>query len=111
MYHVRHSGMVSTFAPEVPHLIRQTGSFEEPVSKQWAIPISTPYTPNSKCSKSSSHRFISQVMTRISWGFADALVAGGFPQEVAAAFKEELVDKKGICSIYQTVWACKWSIF
>jgi len=109
MYHVWRSGIVPTLAPEIPHLIQQTGSFEQPVSKQWAIPISTPYSPDSTCS--SSHYFISRVMARVTQGLADALVAGGlFPPEDADAFKDELEDRDGICSIYQTVWARKRSI-
>jgi len=103
------SRIVPTLAPEIPHLIQQIGSFEEPVSKQWAIPISTPYSPDSTCS--SSHYFISRVMVRVTQGLADALVAGGlFPPEDADAFKDELEDRDGICSIYQTVWARKLSI-
>lgn len=109
MSHVGRSDVVLTLAPEIPHLIRQTCSFEEPVSKQWAIPTSTPYSSDSTCS--SSHYFISRVMVRVSQGFADALVAGGlFPREDADAFKGELEDRDGICSIYQTVWARKRSI-
>jgi len=109
MSHVWRSDVVSTLAPEIPHLIRQTRSFEEPVFKQWAIPISTPYSSDSTCS--SSHYFISRVMVRVSQGFADALVAGGlFPREDADAFKGELEDRDGICSIYQTVWARKRAI-
>jgi len=71
-YHVRDSGMVSNLALEIPHLIRQMGSFEEPMSKQWAMPISTPYSPGLKCSEYSPHYFISQVMTWISVAAAPA---------------------------------------
>lgn len=107
-YHVRNSGVVSNWVRKFPHLILQTGSFEEPVSKQWAMPISRPYYPNLKCSQYSSHQFISEVMTRISHGFADALVDGGYlSRRVAVAFKDEILEKEGICSIYQTVWAYK----
>ena len=50
-------------------------------------------------------------MARVTQGLADALVAGGlFPPEDADAFKDELEDRDGICSIYQTVWARKRSI-
>jgi hypothetical protein len=109
MSHLWRSDVVPTLAPEIPHLIRQTRSFEEPVSRQWAIPISMPYSPDSTCS--SSHYFISRVMVRVSQGLADALVAGGlFPREDADAFKGELEDRDGICSIYQSVWARKRSI-
>ena len=109
MYHVWRSHIMPTFALEIPYLIQQTGSFEGPESKQWAIPISTPYSPDSTCSW--SHYFISRVMARVSQGFADALVAGGlFPPEDADAFKDELEDRDGIYSIYQTVWARKRSI-
>ncbi len=103
--------MVSNLALEIPHLIRQMGSFEEPMSKQWAMPISTPYSPGLKCSEYSPHHFISRVMTRICCGFADAVVAGGHcPQEVAAAFKDELEEKVGIHSTYQAVWVRKRAI-
>lgn len=49
-------------------------------------------------------------MTRISCSFADALVAssgGLISDDDAASFKEELVEREGICSIYHTVWARK----
>jgi len=70
------ANIVPTLAPQILHLIRQTGSFEEPVSKQWAIPISPPYSPDSTFS--SAHYFISRVMGRVTHGYADALVDGGF---------------------------------
>lgn len=99
---------MSTLAPQIPHLIRQTGSFEDPVSRQWAIPISTPYAADS--TPSVALHFISRVMGRITRGYADALVAGGFfLREDADAFKGELEQGVGIFSIYQTVCARKLS--
>jgi hypothetical protein len=106
--------MVSTLSPHITHLIRQIGSFEEPVSKQWAMPISMPistlYSPNFNTFHYVSHQIISKAMTRISCSFADALVAssgGLISDDDAASFKEELVEREGICSIYHTVWARK----
>jgi hypothetical protein len=69
------------------------------------MPISRPYYSNLKCSQYLSHQFISEV---ISHGFADTLMDGGhLLYKVATAFKDKLVEKEGIYSIYQTVWACK----
>jgi hypothetical protein len=110
MYRISCRNIVPTLAPQVVHLVRQTGSFEQPVSKQWAIPISSPYSSNSAFSL--AHHFISFVMGRITHGYADALVDGGFLQRVDAdAFKDELEERAGICSIYQTVYVRKRSIF
>lgn len=110
MYRISCRNIVPTFAPQVLHLVRQTGSFEEPVSKQWAIPISSPYSPNSAFSL--AHHFISFVMGRITHGYADALVDGGFLQRVDAdAFMDELDERAGICRVYQTVCVRKRSIF
>jgi len=110
IYRLSRRNIVPTLAPQIVHLIRQTGSFEEPTSKQWAIPTSPPYSPDSTFS--SAHHFISQVMGRITHGYADALVDGGFFQrEDAAAFKDEVDERAGICSVYQTVCVRKRSIF
>ncbi|KAI9448738.1 S-adenosyl-L-methionine-dependent methyltransferase [Russula earlei] len=99
------SGIVPTLAPQILHLIGQTASFEELVSRHWAIPISTPYSPD--VAPSHSLDFVSWVMGRITQGYADALVAGGFPQEDADAFKAELDGRFGIYNILQTVCARK----
>lgn len=108
--HLSRRNIVPILAPQILHLARQTGSFEEPVSKQWAIPISSPYSSNSAFSL--SHHFISFVMGRITRGYADALVDGGFLRRVDAdAFKDELGERAGICSVYQTVCVRKKSIF
>jgi hypothetical protein len=104
MHHIRHRDIVPNLAPQILRLIRQTAPFEEPVSKQWAIPISTPYTPDI----SPSVAFVSRVMGRITRGYADALVAGGsFLQDDADAFKVELDRGFGIYIMYQTVFARK----
>lgn len=51
-------------------------------------------------------------MSRITHGYADALVDGGFLERAAAdAFKDELDERAGICSVYQTVCARKRSNF
>lgn len=106
MHHIRHRDIVPSLAPQIPRLIRQTAPFEEPVSKQWAIPISTSYTPDIPPSVA----FVSRVMGRITQGYADALVAGGsFLQEDADAFKDELDRGFGIYIMYQTVLARKKS--
>jgi len=106
MHHIRHRDIVPSLAPQILRLIRQTASFEEPVPKQWTIPISTPYTPDIP----SSVAFVGRVMGRITQGYADALVAGGsFLQEDADAFKDELVRGFGIYITYQTVFARKTS--
>lgn len=98
------SDIVPSLAPQILRLIRQTVSFEEPVSKQWAVPISTPYTPDIPPSVA----FVSRVMGRITQGYADALVAGGsFLHEDADAFKVELSRGFGIYIMYQTVFARK----
>ncbi|KAH9993441.1 S-adenosyl-L-methionine-dependent methyltransferase [Russula vinacea] len=100
------SDIVPSLAPQILRLIRQTASFEEPASKQWAIPISTPHTPDTPLSVA----FVSRVMGRITQGYADALVAGGsFLQEDADAFKDELDQGFGIYLTYQTVFARKKS--
>lgn len=106
MHHIRHRDIVPSLAPQILRLIRQTAPFEEPVSKQRAIPISTPYTPDIPPSVA----FVSRVMGRITQGYADALVAGGsFPQEDADAFKDELDRGFGIYIMYQTVFVRKKS--
>ena len=106
MHRFRRRDIVPSLAPQIRHLIRQTASFEEPVSKQWAIPISAPYTPDT----SPSVAFVSRVMGRITQGYADALVAGGsFLQGDADAFKDELDQGFGIYITYQTVFARKES--
>ena len=105
-YCFRRRDIVPSLAPQIRHLIRQTASFEEPVSKQWAIPISAPYTPDTPPSVA----FVSRVMRRIMQGYADALVArGSFLQEDADAFKDELDQGLGIYITYQTVFARKKS--
>jgi len=102
------SGIVPTLAPQILHLIGHTASFEGPVCRQWAIPISTPYPLDS--SPSHDTDFVSWVMGRITYGYADALVAGGgFLREDVDAFKEELDGKVGVYSILQTVCARKRS--
>jgi hypothetical protein len=104
MRHIRHRDIVPSLAPQILRLIRQTAPFEEPVSRQWAIPISTPYTPDIPPSVA----FVSRVMRRITQGYADALVAGGsLLQEDADAFKDELGRGYGIYMMYQTVFARK----
>lgn len=106
MYRLWGRVIVPSLAPQILHVIGQSGAFEEPVSKQWAIPISTPYSPDSTFS--SALYFISQVMGWITQGYADALVAGGFfQQQEADDFKDELYKSAGICGIYQTVCARK----
>ena len=106
MHRFRRRDIVPSLAPQILRLIRQTASFEEPVSKQWAIPVSAPYTPGT----SPSVAFVSRVMGRIAQGYADALVAGGsFLQEDADAFKDELHRGFGIYTTYQTVFARKQS--
>ena len=103
---IRHRDIVPSLAPQIVRLIRQTTPFEAPVSKQWAIPISTHYTPDIPPSVA----FVSRVMGRITQGYADALVAGGsFLQEDANAFKNELDQGFGIYIMYQTVFARKKS--
>jgi hypothetical protein len=96
---------VPTLAPQISQFIGLTGCFEEPVIRRRAIPISTPFPG----AVPSSHlRFVSEVMRRITHGYADALVAGGVVQrEVADAFKDELDQTEGIVSVYQTVCARK----
>ena len=106
MRRYRCRDIVPSLAPQILRLIRQSASFEEPVSKQWAIPISTPYTPDTPPSVA----FVSRVMGRITQGYADALVAGGsFLQEDADAFKDELHQGFNIYLTYQTVFARKKS--
>ena len=106
MHRFRHREIVPSLAPQIRRLIRETASFEEPVSKQWAIPISAPYTPDTPPSVA----FVSRVMGRITQGYADALVAGGsILQENADAFKDELGRGFGIYITYQTVFARKKS--
>jgi hypothetical protein len=108
MHHFLHREIVPSLAPQILRLIGQTASFEEPVSKLRAIPISTPYTPNS--TPSPAVAFVSQVMGRITQGYAAALMAGGFLlQEDADAFKDELDRRFGICITYQTIFARKKS--
>jgi hypothetical protein len=89
------------------------GWFEEPISRQWVIPMSTPlYFPALKYSTSpiQIQQFIIQVMGEVSKGFAEALVARGqCLWEVADVFKHELDEKEGICHVNQTIWACKQS--
>jgi len=98
------SDIVPSLAPLIPRLIRQTGSFEGPVPKQWAIPISIPYAPDIPPSVA----FVSCVMGRITQGYADALVDGGsFRKEDADAFKDDLDRGFGIYLSYQTVFARK----
>lgn len=76
------------------------------MSKQWAIPISTRYTPDIPPAVA----FVSRVMGRITQGYAGALVAGGpFLKEDAEAFKNELDQGFGIYIMYQTVFARKKS--
>lgn len=106
MHYIRLRDIVPSLAPQILRLIRQTSPFEEPVSKQWAIPISSPYTPDIP----PSVKFVSRVMGRITQGYAGALVAGGsFLQEDADAFKDELDQGLGIYIMYQTVFARKKS--
>jgi hypothetical protein len=100
--------VVPTVAPQILRLIRETSFFEEPVSRQWAIPISAPYTSDS--APSFDLNFVSRVMGLITRGYADALVAGGFiMQEDANVFKDEVDKRDGIFGIYQTVCARKRS--
>ncbi len=104
MHRIRCRDIVPSLAPQIVRRIREATSFEEPVSKQWAIPISTPYTPDIPPSVA----FVSWVMGRITQGYADALVAGGsFLQEDADAFKDDLDRGFGIYLSYQTVFARK----
>ena len=92
-----------TLAPDISTLIRQNGSFERPVLKQRAIPISVPHA-----SGSNGLHFVGKVMERITQGYADALVAGDcVPQRVAENFKAELSERSGIVCVYQTIFARK----
>lgn len=86
-----------------------TGSFEEPVTRRRAIPMSAPYTPYpSDAAPSHDLHFVSRVMRRIMQGYADALVAGGSVWHGDAdAFKDELERIDGIVCVYQTVYARK----
>jgi len=94
---------VPTLAPSIHTLISRNGSFEEPVSTRRAIPISAPYAASSN-----ELRFVSEVMERITQGYADALVAGRYlPLGVAENFKAELNERTGIVCVYQTVFARK----
>jgi hypothetical protein len=103
-YGISDRDIVPNLTPWILHLIRQTAFFEEPVSKQRVIPISTPCTPDVPPSVA----FVSWVMGRVTQGYADALVAGGsFLQEDADAFKDELGRGFGIYIMYQTVFARK----
>ena len=92
-----------TLAQDVFTLIHQNGSFERPVLKRRAIPISTPYA-----SSSNGLHFVGEVMKRVTQGYADALVAGrSVPLDVAENFKAELSERSGIVCVYQTVFARK----
>ena len=104
MHYIRHRDIVPSLEPQIFHLIRQTVPFEEPVSKQWALPISTLYTPGLPLSVA----FVSGVMRPITKGYADALVAGGsFLQGDADAFKDELGRGFCIYIMYQIGFARK----
>ena len=84
-------------------MIYQSGSFERPVLKRRAIPISVPHASNSN-----GLHFVSEVMERVTRGYADALVAGRcMPLDVAENFKAELSERSGIVCVYQTVFAQK----
>ncbi len=92
-----------TLAPSIHALISLNGSFERLVSTRRVIPISAPYAAGSN-----GLRFVSEVMERITQGYADALVAGRFvPPGVAESFKAELSERTGIVCVYQTVFARK----
>jgi hypothetical protein len=96
---------VPTLARQIYYFISLTGSFEETVTRRRAIPISAPYP---SAVPSSDLRFVSEVMWRITRGYADALVAGGFVDlRDADAFKGELDQTAGIVCVYQTVCARK----
>lgn len=104
---IHHRHIVPSLAPQILHLVRQIAPFDEPVSKQWAVPISTPHALDI----APSFAFVSQVMERITQGYADALVAGGsFLQEDADAFKYELDRGFVIYIMYQTTFVRKRSI-
>jgi SAM-dependent methyltransferase len=95
--------IVPTLAPDIPTLIHENGSFERPVLKRRAIPISEPHAPGSN-----GLHFVSEVMKRVTQGYADALVAGRrVPLDIADNFKAELSWRSGIVCIYQTVFARK----
>lgn len=92
-----------SLAPDISTLIHQNGSFERPVLKRRAIPISVPHA-----SDSNGLHFVSEVMERVTQGYVDALVAGHcVPLDVADNFKAELSSRSGIVSVYQTVFARK----
>lgn len=97
------STVVPSLAPDISTLIHQNGSFERPVLKRRAIPISVPHA-----SDSNGLHFVSEVMERVTQGYVDALVAGHcVPLDVADNFKAELSSRSGIVSVYQTVFARK----
>lgn len=97
------STIVPTLAPDIPTLIHENGSFERPVLKRRAIPISELHAPGSN-----GLHFVSEVMKRVTQGYADALVAGRrVPLDIADNFKAELSWRSGIVCIYQTVFARK----
>jgi len=97
------SAVVPTHAQDISRLIHQNGAFERPVLKRRAIPISAPHA-----SGSYGLHFVSQVMERVTQGYADALVAGRcVPPAVADSFKQELSERSGIVGVYQTVIARK----
>ncbi|KAF8264853.1 hypothetical protein EI94DRAFT_1805225 [Lactarius quietus] len=97
------STIVPTLAPDISMMIHQNGSFERPVLRRRAIPISAPYAASSN-----GLRFVSEVMERVTQGYADALVAGRrVPLVVAESFKAELSERSGIVCVYQTVFARK----
>ncbi|KAI9448628.1 S-adenosyl-L-methionine-dependent methyltransferase [Lactarius psammicola] len=97
------SNVVPTLAPTIHTLIARNGSFERPVSTRRAIPISAPYAAGSN-----GLHFVSEVMERITQGYADALVAGRYVSlGVAENFKAELSETTGIVCVYQTVFARK----
>lgn len=99
--------VVPTLAPSIATLIGETRFFEEPVSRRRTIPISVPYAAGSP----DGLRFVGEVMKRVTQGYADALVAGGWvPLGVAENFKAELRERTGIVCVYQTVFARKMAV-
>ncbi|KAN0125366.1 S-adenosyl-L-methionine-dependent methyltransferase [Lactarius tabidus] len=99
------STVVPTLSPDISALIHENGSFERPVLKRRAIPISVLHA-----SGSNGLHFVSEVMKRVTQGYADALVAGRrVPPDVADSFKAELSSRRGIVCVYQTVFARKSS--
>ena len=78
-------------------LDHQNGSLEGLISRR-TIPISAPHEADS-----SGLRFVSEVMERITKGYADALVAARRgPLDMAESFKAELSERSGIVCVYQT---------